>query len=65
MKAKDLRGMSENDLLDKLKELQIELMKNNAQISTGTNPKSPGMIKQIKKNIARIRTILKEKGDQK
>ncbi len=61
MKIKDLRSMSAADLNEKLKELKIELMKNNAQVATGTTPKSPGQIKQIKKNIARINTIINEK----
>ena len=36
-------------------------MKNNAQVAIGTTPKSPGQIRQIKRTIARILTILKEK----
>ena len=36
-------------------------MKNNDQISTGTTPKSPGQMKQIKKTIAKIITVQKEK----
>jgi len=61
MKAKEIRSMSKEDLNAKLEELRKELMKINAQIATGTTPKSPGQAKQIKKNIARILTILNEK----
>ena len=61
MKAKEIRSMNKEDLDVKLEELRKELIKVNAQISTGTTPKSPGQVKQIKKNIARILTILHEK----
>ena len=58
--------MSKEDLQVKLEELKKELIKINTQISTGTTPKSPGQVKQIKKNIARILTILnEEKSDKK
>ena len=61
MKAKEIRSMSKEDLNAKLEALRKEVMKINAQIATGTTPKSPGQAKQIKKNIARILTILNEK----
>lgn len=64
MKIKEIRSMSKEDLEAKLEELRKELIKVNAQISTGTTPKSPGQVKQIKKNIAKILTILKEKSKE-
>jgi len=54
--------MGEVDLKKRLIELRMELMKNNAQVAIGTTPKSPGQLRQLKKTIARILTILKEKG---
>ena len=56
----NLEKLSKKDLQLKLKELFMDLMKNNAQRSTGTQSKSN--IKQIRKNIARIRTQLKQGG---
>ena len=61
MKTKELKTLSREDLLTKLKELQKEQIKNNAQIATGTVPKNPGQVKQTKKTIAKILTILKRK----
>jgi len=61
MKFKELKNMDDAELTNKLDELNTELMKLRAQISTGTPPKSPGQVKQIKKTIARIMTI-KNKG---
>ena len=67
MKTKDLRVMSREDINAKLIELKKEMIKHNAQIATGTTPKSPGQVKPIKKTIAKIMTLLgtKKLGDQK
>ena len=61
MKIKDLKAMSKEDLNAKLIELRKELMKQNAQIATGTVPKSPGQVREIKKTIAKIMTIASTK----
>lgn len=61
MKIKELKTLSREDLLTKLKELKKELIKHNAQIATGTIPKNLGQVKQTKKTIARILTILQRK----
>lgn len=61
MKAKDLRGMGVKELEQKITEIRKELMHDYAQISAGTPPKSPGMLKQRKRTIARILTLLNEK----
>ena len=58
MKAKELRQMSTKELKSKLQELRKEMMKQNAQIATGTSVKSPGQVKQTKKTIAKILTIV-------
>lgn len=61
MKYKDLEKLSDVDVEKKLKATQIELIKLNGQVATGTTPKSPGQIKNLKKTIAKIRT-LQQKG---
>jgi large subunit ribosomal protein L29 len=57
--------MGNDELKSKLEELKKDLIKHNAQIATGTNPKSPGQVKVIKKTVARILTVLKIKGGEK
>ncbi len=57
-RVKEFGAMNEAQLKEKLSELGMELIKHNAQIATGTTPKSPGLIRQTKRNIARIKTIL-------
>lgn len=58
MKYQELVSMTREELERKEKELKTELMKLNSQVSTGTNPKNPGQIRNIKKSIARIKTAL-------
>ena len=64
MKIKELKALSQNDLNSKKTELYKELMKDNAQISTGTIPKNPGKIRLAKKTIARINTLLSQKKEE-
>jgi large subunit ribosomal protein L29 len=65
MKIKELRELGKEDMKTRLEELRKELIKHNAQIATGTVPKSPGQVKQTKKTIAKILTILNEKEARK
>jgi len=61
MKKEEIRRSNHSDLLKKEIELRKELVKLNAQVAMGTQVKSPGQIKQVKRNIARIKTELKNK----
>jgi|TARA_Y100000034_G_scaffold41016_1_gene50459 large subunit ribosomal protein L29 len=64
IKKNELVQMDEKTLNGKLTELKMELIKINAQISMGTLPENPGRIKEIRKTIARIKTLknMKEGG---
>ncbi len=61
MKFKELKEISAAELNDKLKELRLELIKLKGEVAKGMQLKSPGKIRQIKKTIARILTLLAEK----
>jgi large subunit ribosomal protein L29 len=61
MKFKEMKNLPKAELEEKMMELKKQLMKDNTQISSGTIPKNPGLIKTNKKTIARILTILKQK----
>ena len=65
MKARELREMGKPELEKKMQELRKELMQDYTQISAGTPPKSPGLLRQRKKTIARIFTILNSKENKK
>lgn len=59
-KLQDLRGITEAELQQKEKALKEELAKLNLQRYSGRVDK-PHMFLSVRKDIARIRTILKEK----
>jgi large subunit ribosomal protein L29 len=61
MKAKELRQLSEGELLEKEKELGEELFNLRFQHATG-QLENVMRIPQIRRDIARVKTILKEKG---
>ena len=60
MKAKELRNLSKEELLQKEKSLKEELFKLNMQRYGGRVDK-PHMFSLLKRDIARIETILQEK----
>ena len=60
MKAKELRQLSEGELLIKEKELGEELFNLRFQHATG-QLENVMRIPQVKRDIARLKTILKEK----
>lgn len=61
MKTKELKSKSNEELQTQLGELKKELIKLNTQVATGTTLKSPGQVKKVKKNIARLLTQLHQK----
>jgi ribosomal protein L29 len=65
MKYRELTSFNEEELDKKLSELQMELMKLNSQVATGTTPKSTKQINQLKKTIAKIYTVKNSKKENK
>jgi len=61
MKAKDIHSLSPEDIKKKIEEIKRELMKQNAQIASGTVPTSPGQVREMKKTVARLVTELNQK----
>ncbi|OPJ54887.1 50S ribosomal protein L29 [Alkalithermobacter paradoxus] len=60
MKAKDLRDMTSQELGQKLNELKGELFNLRFQLATG-QLENTAQVKFVKKNIARVKTILRER----
>ena len=65
MKIKEIRKLSDQDLEKRLNELKLELLKERGNIEMGGNIKNPGKIKVIRRSIARILTLKKEKEKSK
>lgn len=57
LRKNEIKQMNEKELNEKLASLNEELVKINAQIAMGTLPQNPGRIKEIRKTIARIKTL--------
>ncbi|NLY86624.1 MAG: 50S ribosomal protein L29 [Tissierellia bacterium] len=60
MKAKEVRQLSDTELNNKLNELKAELFNLRFQLATGQLD-NPSRIKQVRKDIARVKTIMRER----
>ena len=65
LKAKEIRDMTPEERSTKLKELKEELMHERGTSAMGGSSPSPGKIRQIRMSIAKILTIMQEKGETK
>lgn len=61
MKTKELRRLSDEELEKRLKELRLELLKERGNVEMGGNVKNPGRIRMIRRDIARILTVKRER----
>ena len=65
MKISEIRALDKGGLKKALEDVKSELIKINAQIAIGTTPKSPGRVKELKKAVAKIKTVMRgEKKDE-
>ena len=64
-RSKEIRDMPKEDRASKLNELQNELLQQKAKASSGGAPENPGRIRLLRRTIARIKTIQREKGKLK
>lgn len=62
MKLKDLRNMNDDDLTGKLSELKADLSKLKIEVARGTIRKQSGKIRYKRRDVARVLTILRERG---
>lgn len=67
LRKKELRSLGNEELNEKLSQLRSELSVEKGSIASGTKPENSGRVKEIKRTIARILTILheREKGGKK
>ena len=61
LKMKQIREMKPEELDKKLSELRLELSKELANIKMGRPVKNPGKIREIRRTIARILTVKRER----
>ena len=60
MEIKELRKLSDADLMKKIKETKEELFTKRMQQANGTLEK-PVQLRQLRRDVARMKTILKER----
>jgi len=65
LKLKTLREMNDQDLRDKLAELKTDLGKVQLEKSKGTLKKQTGDIKWLRRDIARMKTVMNERKEKK
>jgi len=63
MKAKEIRDLSPEERAEKLNELKSELMHERGVAAMGGSPPSPGKIRQLRMEIAKLLTIMREEGE--
>ncbi len=60
MKVKDIRKLKQEERVKKIADAKRELMVLQGQAKTGTPPKNPGMIKKLRKTLAKFQTVENE-----
>ncbi len=61
LKPDEIRDMSIDEMEERIQELELELSKENGKIAVGGFPDDEGRMKEIKRTVARIKTIMNEK----
>jgi large subunit ribosomal protein L29 len=60
LRVDEIRNMNITERQEELDKLKMELIRERAVASAGGAPENPGRIKEIRKTIARVKTIQKE-----
>jgi large subunit ribosomal protein L29 len=63
LRVDEIRNMSREERLDELDTLNAELIRERAIASAGGAPENPGRIGEIRRTIARVKTIQTEIGE--
>ena len=63
LRTSEIRDMSERERAEELEELETELLNAKAVQAAGGAPENPGRISELRRTIARIKTIQREEGD--
>jgi len=61
LKVEDVRNMSAEEVEEELRNLESELIREKGIVAAGGAPENPGRIRDIKRTIARIKTVQTER----
>nr|WP_201721284.1 50S ribosomal protein L29 [Methanonatronarchaeum thermophilum] len=63
MKTDEIREMAVEEREEELELLENELVSLRAQEAAGGQPENPGRIREIRRTIARIKTVMREENE--
>ncbi|MFT4891485.1 MAG: large subunit ribosomal protein L29 [Halobacteriales archaeon] len=63
LRPEEIRDMTARERQEEREELETELLNAKAVKAAGGAPENPGRIKELRRTIARIKTIQREEGD--
>lgn len=63
LRSNEIRDMTPAERQQELEELETELLNSRAILAAGGAPENPGRIGEMRRTIARIKTIQREEGD--
>jgi large subunit ribosomal protein L29 len=61
LRASEVRDMSMEELREKLAELRAELLRERSKTAAVGVPENPGRVRELRRTIARILTVMREK----
>ncbi len=64
IRTNKLKRMESDELKEKINEFEKELINIRGKISSKVSPESPGRVKELRRTIARIKTILNLRGEK-
>jgi len=62
LRPSEIRDMNVEEMRAKLRELRAELARSRATVAAGGSLENPARIRELRRTIARVITIMKEKG---
>ncbi len=60
-KMKEIRDMNEGEIAEELHKLELDLVRERGLVTAGGAPEKPGRIRDIRRTIARIKTVQTER----
>ncbi len=64
LKPDEIRDMSPQEIKEKINELELEISKEYGKIAVGGFPDNEGRMKEMKRTIARLKTIMTQEKEE-
>ena len=60
-KISEIRNMNDSEIVEELRKLELDLIRERGIVTAGGAPEKPGRIRDIRRTIAKIKTIQTER----